>query len=229
MSPETIHIVPSRRTAADELFSLLRADIESLRLTPGTKLSEADVAKRYNVSRQPVREAFIRLGDISLVSIRPQKATTVARISKSEIVKSRFIRLAIELEIARTACLIYRGELDDEIQAILDRQEQCAASTNFDHFRQLDYQFHKLICKAAGREFAFQVIEDCKVKVDRLCILELSSKADASQTLADHQEMFKHLKANNESGLVEATKKHLSRLDETIEANQKKFSDFFEE
>ncbi|MEL6920239.1 MAG: GntR family transcriptional regulator, partial [Pseudomonadota bacterium] len=49
-----------RRTTADAVFDQLLDEIVSLSLTPGTKLSEVDVAKRFGVSRQPVRDAFNR-------------------------------------------------------------------------------------------------------------------------------------------------------------------------
>ena len=74
-----------RHTNADSVFERLHSDIVSLRLAPGTKLSEIEVAKRSDVSRQPVREAFIRLSDMNLLKIRPQKATVVRKISIREI------------------------------------------------------------------------------------------------------------------------------------------------
>ena len=105
-----------RRTTADELFELLRSDIEKMILVPGTKLSEANVAKQYSVSRQPVREALIRLDHLKLVEIQPQKATIVRRISRSAIESARFTRLSVELEIARRACARYQGEFDTGVR-----------------------------------------------------------------------------------------------------------------
>ena len=83
MSLATNGLSQARRTTSEELFEQIRSDIDKMRLVPGTKLTEAEVAKRYDVSRQPVREAFIRLDNLSLLKIQPQKATIVRRISKS--------------------------------------------------------------------------------------------------------------------------------------------------
>ena len=46
-----------RRTAVDEIFDHLRAEIDALRLRPGDRISEAEIAARFGVSRQPVRDA----------------------------------------------------------------------------------------------------------------------------------------------------------------------------
>ncbi|MXW87614.1 MAG: GntR family transcriptional regulator [Boseongicola sp. SB0667_bin_21] len=49
-----------RRTNADDVFDYLHGEIVSLRLLPGTRISEIEVAGQFDVSRHPVREAFIR-------------------------------------------------------------------------------------------------------------------------------------------------------------------------
>ena len=94
-----------RRTAVDEIFDHLRAEIDALRLRPGDRISEAEIAARFGVSRQPVRDAFTRLANLDLLLIRPQRATEVKRFSAREIEKSRFVRAAVEAEVLRRAAL----------------------------------------------------------------------------------------------------------------------------
>ena len=83
-----------RRTSVDDIFDYLHDEILSLRLRPGDKISEAEIASRFGVSRQPVRDAFSRLANLDLLLIRPQRATEVRRFSSREIEKSSFIRAA---------------------------------------------------------------------------------------------------------------------------------------
>ena len=64
-----------RRTNADDVFDCLHGEIVSLRLLPGTWISEIEVAGQFDVSRQPVREAFIRFANQDLLLIRPHEAT----------------------------------------------------------------------------------------------------------------------------------------------------------
>ena len=90
-----------RRTTVDDVFDRLHADIVNLKLEPGTRMSEVEIAGQFNTSRQPVREAFIRLSNMRLLEIRPQKATLVRKISHSHILNSRFIRTAVEVEVVR--------------------------------------------------------------------------------------------------------------------------------
>ena len=87
-----------RRTTTDVVFDQLHEEIVSLEVLPGTKLSEADVARRFGVSRQPVRDAFARLENLDLLLIRPQKATEVRGFSMQRIAHARIVRLAVELD-----------------------------------------------------------------------------------------------------------------------------------
>jgi len=228
MKIEATESLGGRRTTAEELFNVLRGDIQSLKLVPGTKLSEAEVARHYNVSRQPVREAFIRLDNLSLVKVQPQKATVVKKISISDIVTSRFVRASVEVEVARVACANYRGEKDAEFVENLNQQKMCIEKGDFKGLKKLDYSFHSLMCNVADCDFAFDVITSCKTKVDRLCTIELSKSNGAVHVYDDHFAIFDNLRNNNEDELIKAVRSHLSRLDDTIKMAQLEYADFFE-
>ena len=215
MSQNPVSLNLQRRTAADELFEQIRNDINKMQLVPGTKLSEAEIARQYDVSRQPVREAFIRLDNLSLLKIRPQKATIVRPISRSAIRQARFVRAAVEIEVARKACLQKNSNGIDELQRQLDRQSSCLDNNDIAGFNSLDREFHQCICRIADCEFAIQVINDCKAKVDRLCILSLASDTGATQVYNDHVTIAKHLVAKNEEKLIQSIRDHLARLDST--------------
>lgn len=221
--------MPERRTTTDEIFDRLRADIVSLRLAPGAKLSEAEVAKSIDVSRQPVREAFIRLSDQNLVQIRPQKATQVRRISVRDITHTRFVRLAVEVEVIRRACERADAKALARIERNLQQQERAVARTDGDGFHDLDYDFHRLLCEAADCAFAFATISGNKSHVDRLCMLSLATQAGIAELYDDHMEIFRCLERRDAEAMVEATRLHLGRLDQTIVEAREHYPDFFED
>lgn len=228
MNTSDIDLTQVRRTTADELFDQLRADIEKLRLRPGTKLSEANVAQQYNVSRQPVREALIRLDNLELVQIRPQKATIVRRMSKSTIRQARFVRLSVELEIARRACARYDGRLDEAFQENLEQQSTCLETGIYKDFNRLDREFHALLCEAADCVDAIEIIDQCKAKVDRLCVLSLTDPSSARSILDDHHRILDSLLSRDIEQLCAQTEHHLQRLDATIDYVQQNHEDYFD-
>ena len=92
-----------RASIADQVFDVLHQQVLSLALPPGTKMSEAEIAKQLNVSRQPVRDAFYRLSKLGFLLIQPQKATQVSPIHIQDILRARFVRTSIEVEVMRRA------------------------------------------------------------------------------------------------------------------------------
>ena len=64
-----------------QIYIGLRHRIIRSEIPPGTALSEAEIARRFSISRQPVREAFIKLAEEGLLEVRPQRGTFVRKIS----------------------------------------------------------------------------------------------------------------------------------------------------
>lgn len=217
-----------RRTSVDDIFDYLHDQILSLGLRPGDKISEADIASRFGVSRQPVRDAFSRLANLDLLLIRPQRATEVKRFSMREIVKSRFVRAAVEQEVLRRAARSCDGIGAAQLDAALDAQEKVIASRDFDAFGALDYMFHQKLCQIAGAEFAFDVIMAEKSKVDRLCMLGLSKETRMPDLVEDHRAIADAVKGHDPERAVEAGMLHLSRLDDTIERISVTNANYFE-
>lgn len=217
-----------RLTTSEEVFRQLKSDIISMRLAPGSKISEVEVAKACDVSRQPVREAFMRLGKLNLLQIRPQKATRVCKISHQELRNTRFIRAAVEVEVVRTACQIASPEALAAIRENLDQQKIAVDTGDADMLHDLDYQFHNLICVAADCLPAFQTIAENKTHTDRVCTLELSDATGMAEVLEGHTDIFNAITERNEDLAVEMTRIHLRHLDGTLARASENYPDFFE-
>ena len=57
--------MPRKKNTASSniVYNCLKKDILSLKLVPGSSISETDMATKYNVSRTPVRDAFKALAN----------------------------------------------------------------------------------------------------------------------------------------------------------------------
>ena len=220
--------ISDRRTAVDDIFDHLHNEILSLSLRPGDKISEADVAARFGVSRQPVRDAFSRLASLDLLLIRPQRATEVRRFSLREITKSRFVRLAVETEVLRRAAEMCDAEGAARLDAALAQQDVAITKRDVERFGSLDYRFHQTICEIAGADFAFDVIMAEKAKVDRLCMLGLSKEDRMPDLVADHRAIAEAVKRHDPDTAIKMGQLHLSRLDDTISRITSTNKNYFE-
>ena len=217
-----------RRTTTDVVFDALHDEIVTLKLLPGSKLSETDVSRRFGVSRQPVRDAFNRLANLDLMIIRPQKASEVRGFSMERIAHARFVRLAVELEVIWNACAVWDDERAGMLEHSLEAQEQAIKADQFETFHTLDQEFHKLICDLGGCPLAARTIAECKRKVDRLCMLSLGRSTEAAILLKDHRKLARALKKKSVDDSTAIVRQHMGRLDSTISEIRRDHSEYFE-
>lgn len=204
----------NRRSVADTVFDELHRQILLLELPPGTKMSEAEVAKALAVSRQPVRDAFYRLSKLGFLSIRPQRATLVSQISTTAVLQARFVRNALEAETVRTACRVLTRQDHEALDEILEKQRQAVKARDSVSFHGFDDQFHKEICERAGLGFAWDIIRENKAHMDRVRFLSLSFASQAA--FDDHLDVMDAIRARDEDRAMHHMRIHLSRIQEQI-------------
>lgn len=162
------------QTATDQVFDAMYSAVISLRLPPGTKVSEAEVAKQLDVSRQPVRDAFFRLSKLGFLSIRPQRATLITKISERAVLEAVFTRTALEVECIRLAAA-RRTQADlDRLTSSLVAQDRALAASDPSEFHALDEAFHRMLCEIAGHPHVWELIREQKAHMDRVRFLTLS-------------------------------------------------------
>lgn len=151
-----------------QIFDILRDLIVTVRLRPGQRLSEKEIAAALSASKTPVREALIRLDEIRLVRIVPQSGTYVTKISVNRYRTACFIRLQLELGAVRGAAeapdpMHDISALDD----LLDRQAQAMAQEDYDAFFDLDQAFHLQLFVMAGFADAWLTARRTQFDVNR--------------------------------------------------------------
>ena len=207
--PTLHHTAPP--TVADQVFDVLHQRILSLELPPDIRISESEVASRMGVSRQPVREAFKRLAKLGFLHIRPQSGTTVTKISEASVVKSRFIRIALEKDTCRAACAAITPEGLARLDDLIASQRQAVAANDRERFHALDDRFHQEICVSAGVGFAWDVISESKAHMDRVRMLSLDTDSQR-MALAEHEMILDAIRRNDPEAAAAALTQHLSRI-----------------
>ena len=83
-------------TLADQIFTRMRREIVEGQLPPGSKMSEPELARRYGISRGPLREALRRLESSSLVVRRPNVGARVVELTSDQLLDLYYLREALE-------------------------------------------------------------------------------------------------------------------------------------
>lgn len=144
---------------ADEL----RKDVLSGALAPNTKLIPANLAKKWGVSRGPVREALAALENEGIVISTRRHGTVVATPSGIELSEVFSVREAIELAAGRVLCGADRHltKLDIAgLQEELDRMNEAHERNDNVEASKSDLAFHQAIADFTGNSRFSAIIKN---------------------------------------------------------------------
>jgi len=217
----------SEDSAARRVERELRRAIITLDIQPGASLSEKDLADRYGVSRQPVREALINLGQAGLVEILPRRGTFVVKISLDQMRQARFIRESIEVAVVRRACVTFDPAVRKQIDEILERQIEVAGTHQHYLFQREDEAFHFALAEGAGFPSAWEAIENTKAHMDRVCHLTLPLPETLPKLVDEHRRIMEAIDAQDADRAEAALKTHLSEILKALPKIKEQFGFLF--
>lgn len=195
---------------APQISRQLRERIIRNDLKPGNRISETEIAKSCQVSRQPVREAFIKLAEQGLLSVLPQRGTIISKIAYSAVLDARFLRESIEADIVAILVEAPQPELVSKLRDQIVRQRQVGQSEP-ELFIQLDELFHRTLADAAGKGGAWKLLEGLKSQMDRVRFLSLNH-FPVGQLIDQHREIADRIAAGDKAGANLAIRRHLREV-----------------
>ncbi|EHJ4092176.1 GntR family transcriptional regulator [Escherichia fergusonii] len=212
-----------------QIYRILRRDIVHCLIPPGTPLSEKEVSIRFNVSRQPVREAFIKLAENGLIQIRPQRGSYVTKISLSQVLNGCFVRQAIECAVARRAASMITEGQCYQLEQNLQLQRIAIERKQLNDFFDLDDDFHQKLATIANCQLAWDTVENIKATIDRVRYMSLDHVSPPDMLLRQHLDIFTALQNRDGDAVEKAMTIHLQEIGESVRLIRQENSDWFSE
>lgn len=216
-----------RSTSASAIYDDLQTAIVTMKLKPGTALSEQMLAHRYQVSRTPVREAIIRLSKEGLVDVRPQQGTFVSRLDIAVIPEAVVIRQALE---GATVAEAARVATDDDV-ALLDdiiAEQRFHRDRNaLERFMSSDEQFHEAIASIAKLPGVWDYLRPAKVHIDRARWLTVPFLGRATPVISEHQVIRNAIAEHRPEAALSAMTLHLQAVFPDIASLRSQFAEYF--
>jgi DNA-binding GntR family transcriptional regulator len=138
--------------AKDRAYAFVKERILDGAYPGGELLSEGEVAQALEVSRTPVREAFLLLEAEGLMRLYPKRGALVVPVSPGEVRDLMDTRLLVERDAARRVARDpnRREGVATELQHLLDLQQEALDAGDAPGFVRTDRDFHLAIVRAGG-------------------------------------------------------------------------------
>lgn len=195
----------------DNVYGAIRSDILNCRLMPGEEVRELDLAERYEVSRQPVREALQRLERDRLVTVNPRQGYQVNPVSLADARDLFRFRLALE-----PACVAEAVEnASSQTLEALDRFRTFGPDQDF-----IDYNrdFHTALSAASGNARMAAAAADLIEQADRLVRISIGTikGRDPAKLIAEHAEVIDALQARDLRGARALIRSHVAAAEKRV-------------
>jgi len=148
--------VRGERTA-EIVARLLSQAILAGEIAPGTWLREGLLAARYGVSRTPIREALILLGNSGLIELTPNRGAMVLQLSAEDVDEIYKLRGLLEAEAVSLAAGRATAELADLLDKSCDRLSDLHDAAAAEQLAE-DTYFHYGIAEASGSPRLYALI-----------------------------------------------------------------------
>ncbi len=203
-------------TAAERVSQALRTAITTGALPAGVQIRQEEVAAQYKVSRMPVREAFRQLEAEGLIDIYPGRGAFITRLDPSEIREIFEIRILLESDALKRACLSLTPTIVERAKLLLDQLEGVQDGIGFG---KLDEAFHTTIYTPAQRPRLLNLIATFRRQVTHFYYNVTPLEKYRDQALQEHRQILTACQTGDAAAAVAALEIHLHHSAQNIVAS----------
>ncbi|WP_294095094.1 GntR family transcriptional regulator [uncultured Cetobacterium sp.] len=219
----------AKESNREYVYRTLKENIINFSYVPGDMISEPEICAAFEMSRTPIREAFIKLSEDNLVSIYPQKGTFISKINVARLDEAIFMRDSLEKSVFKVAINKLSAEDITELRKLVKFQEGILEfGSDIKEFFYLDNQFHATIFNKCGFSTIWNSIENISQDYNRFRFLDTISKINATKVIEQHTAIIEAIEKKDEDFFNEVISEHLRNICPQLEIFKEKFPNYFE-
>jgi DNA-binding GntR family transcriptional regulator len=206
--------LPSRES--DRIEIELRELILNLQIEPGLAISESSLIKRYGWGRTPLREAFQRLAEQSLLQIVPRHGVVVTPLSVFEFVE---VMEAMAMVIGPSASLACKHLTEDEILQLehtIEQSKIAATKADFLTVATQDYEFHRILAVATGNRYLCRHLLHLHQVATRFNLASWKRDSSAEFSLTEHRRILEALHQHDEAEVRTVMLEHIENARQRV-------------
>ncbi|TQP67415.1 GntR family transcriptional regulator [Vibrio cholerae] len=207
-------------TKSENLTEYLIEAIVEGQLAPGSKISEPELAKQFQVSRGPLREALMRVEGLGLIERIPHIGARVIQLSPTKLVELYAVREALEGMAARLAARniteIELAGLESLLSTHSTHIDQVEGASYF--HQQGDFDFHYRIIQASRNRQLIGLLCDELYHLLRMYRYQSPrSHSRPVEALEEHKFILRAIRQRDEELAEILMRRHISRSRQLIE------------
>ncbi|MEE4188312.1 MAG: GntR family transcriptional regulator [Roseobacter sp.] len=176
----------------------------------GDRLDEVNLARQFNVSRTPLREAFQRLAQSGLVEQIPRRGVFVRQPGPTDLIQMFELMAELEASCARLAATRIS---DAALEELHETNAQCNASVgdkDSELYFQVNERFHAIIYRESGNEYLERECHRLHRRLQPFRRMQLRLRGRLNQSMSEHEDILSALEAGDGAKAAEAIRGHVA-------------------
>lgn len=200
-------------TASEVIAKHLREAIVAGGIAEGEPIRQDDVARLFNVSKIPVREALKRLEAEGLVMFQRNKGALVTRISEPELAQMFEVRVLLEVQAIRLSVPNMTPATFADAERIC---EAFLGEEDVGRWAELNWQLHACLYEPAQRPFLVSLIRSIHDKLERYLRLQMSLSEGKDRADHEHRDIIAACRAGDAELAARLIETHINGVCQTL-------------
>lgn len=233
-SPAGVRVASSSNTGtaassptADTLYEKLKALAVTYGLRPGEHINEVALARQFQVSRTPLREALNRLMVEGFLSRAAKKGFARRQLDPKEIYDLYEFRNTLESAVVHLTCERASDEQFAELLAFVDAcKDESDEDSQAVRFLRLDEEFHERLAGLTGNEEILRTLRNLNSRIHFVRWIDMQNKRNTTQ--GEHRAVVLALQGRDAAKAETLLSRHISRrLDQIVEVVKDGFAEIY--
>jgi DNA-binding GntR family transcriptional regulator len=208
----------ANRTLADELRLQLADEIVRGVLAPGAALDETELARRFRVSRTPVREALRQLAASGLIQTRAHRGSVVARPTHDDLIGMFEAMAELEALCAGIAAERMTATERGALEAVHEELRALIQSGDPQRYHEINEAFHSTIYFGAHNAYLAEITQATRTRVQPFRRAQFRNLGRLAKSHAEHDRVVVAILRGDRDGAARAMRDHILTVREEYEA-----------
>ena len=196
-------------TRAEELRLQLADEIVRGVLAPGAPLDETDIARRFNVSRTPVREALRQLAASGLIETRAHRGAVVARPTLERLTGMFEAMAELEALCAGLAAERMTPLERHRLEVVHEELRALSHAGNPERFHEVNERFHNAIYAGSQNGYIAEITLATRVRVQPFRRAQFRNLGRMAKSQAEHDRVVVAIMRGDKAGAAAAMRAHI--------------------
>jgi DNA-binding GntR family transcriptional regulator len=212
-----LQLIPAPRASASEtVYEALREAILTRELPGGTPLIEAQLARQFNVSKTPIREALQRLGHGGLVDYELARGATVHTLTAQEIQDVFEMRVLLEPLAVQQSIPRLKPQHTEILEDTLLQAQQALQQQDYKQLSLLNSRFHQTLYSQATNHLLLRWLDSLSDLRRLITMHGWALENRSAREWEEHHAIWEAAQNNDVPLAVDCLTRHIQRFSQLV-------------